>query len=385
MRKAFLHVYTRLSKSESDEVRSTLRFLTGRNSASGALSSLFRSAVGEDPGRGSAAAAESKVAAGERSPDKEESQYIDSVVKLLNASLPQDGHSQQNIRRHYDLFYGQLKHILDQSAGAAAAGGAVAGSRGPRDLAPGASDSSEELYNKLMMLQLTEAFTISAASKIVLARQFRHFDQLMANIAVFPPLARLELALLVFYRTADPQISSQYYKGWIKSFCKFPPAIQRVFWRGLYGRGDASKRTHGIDAAIAGIRDWEPAHTVAMYQALFETAHLLPQPAELSRNQGLFVAVLRVLAPHKQLKKYAVRVVKLSMETKLGGESAAQANVMSHYKFVTSLDTILHEIYNSPKLHGPQHSELMAELDDIFKTISSEEQDVKSRMALRYT
>lgn len=391
MRKSFLHVYARLSKSESDELRSTLKFLTGHSSTSSALSSFFRSTVSDGNETSTSPVADTNENAATAHPDKEESQYIDSVVKLLNASLPQPDKNKRNIRQHYDLFYGQLKNILDQSTRSAAA----ISSSGPGASSMG-NDTSEDLYNKLIMSQLTENFSIREASKIVLSKKFHHFEQLMSNITVFPKTARLELSLLVYYRTMNSCIKSQYHSSWIASFNEFPPAIQRVFWRGLYNRDNIEESKDNVVRAIANIKDWDAPKTVTLYQALFEMAHTLPRYDTLSRNQGIFVSVLRILSPHKQLQKYMVKVVKLSMETKLVNEnhvnsihpasmSSQSESLMSHYKFVTSLDVLLHEIYNSSTIQGPQHQELLSELEDIFTLINNEEEDVKSRMSLRYT
>ncbi|SMN22845.1 similar to Saccharomyces cerevisiae YJL147C Mitochondrial protein of unknown function [Maudiozyma saulgeensis] len=388
MRKAFLHIYARLSKSENEELRSTLKFLTNGKKVTSAFSSIFGNSDTEVTGISSISPLSTPYT---ENYDKEDKQYIENIVKLLNANLTQHDSNEQKIRVHYDMFYNQLKNVL-QSTSPLQQGTLTSNTKHISLM------SSKQLLNKLLLSQLTENFSINEASKIILCKQFKHFNELMSNITLFSQIERLEISLLIYYRNKNIEIMNKYNKEWIEKFDSFTPAIQRVFWRCLYEKNNIEKSKESIFDTIIKLKNWDSSKVITLYQSLFEIANILPQHQTLSKNQELFITVLRILAPYKEFRKYMIKIVKLSMEVKLIYEQSNRSNekqivktasqvecITTQYKFATSLNLILHDLYNNCQSDSKLRTPLLLELEDIFKIISSEEEDIKSQLSLRYT
>ncbi|CAB4255124.1 similar to Saccharomyces cerevisiae YJL147C Mitochondrial protein of unknown function [Maudiozyma barnettii] len=389
MRKAFLHIYARLGKSENEELRSTLKFLTNGKKSASTFSSIFGNSISELSRTTSTS--QPSMNTYPESYDKEDKQYIENVVKLLNSNLTLHNANEQKIRVHYDTFYNQLKNVLQSTS-------PLQQGQSPSKTQNMSSLSSKELLNKLLLSQLTESFSMNKASKIILSKQFNHFKELWSNITLFSYIERLEISLLIYYRTKNPEINARYNKEWIERFDKFTPAIQRVFWRCLYQRNNIEESKKIIYDTIVRLDNWGPSKIITLYQSLFEIATVLPQYQTLSRNQELFITTLRTLAPYKEFRKYMIKIVKLSMELKLINEQPNEAtekqlvksaplmnNITTQYKFATSLNLILHDLYNGCQSNNKLRTSLIPELEDIFKIISSEEEEIKTQLSLRYT
>ena len=380
MRRAYFHILSRLSKSENEELRSTLKFLTSSNKATSALSSFFNS----NPK--SLTSSSSNVSQSSNNNTTEDTKYIENIVKLLNTNLTKHEKNELRIRKHYDIFYKNLKDVLEFTSSTGIS----------RQQSINKNEtSSKDMLNKIILSELTETFDITKISKIILSKKFHHFDELLENISLFQINERLQISLLLYYRTKKMEIKQTFFQNWIKQLDKFKPAIQRVFWRCLYSKNNIEKSTNDIYNTIIQIENWNGPKIITLYQSLFEIANLLPNQNKLSINQNLFVITLRTLAPYKDFRSNMIKIVKLSLDCKLVNEKPMDSttivppetsNITSQYKFATSLNLILHEIYNNClSSANKQNNSLIPELESIFKIINNEEKDIKSQLSIRYT
>lgn len=378
MRRAYFHILSRLSKSENEELRSTLKFLTSSNRATSAFSSFFSN----NPKSLTSSLDSSQFP---NNNNTEDTKYIENIVKLLNTNLTKHEKNELRIRKQYDVFYKNLKDVLELTSSTTIA----------RTQPINTNATSKDLLNQIILSELTETFDISKISKIILSKKFHHFDELLENISLFQINERLQISLLLYYRTKKIEIRQTCYQEWIKQLDNFKPAIQRVFWRCLYSRNNIEKSKNDIYDTIVQVENWNPNKIITLYQSLFEIANLLPNQNKLSINQNLFVMTLRTLAPYKDFRPNVIKIVKLSLDCKLNKEKPFDStttvqpetsNITSQYKFATSLNLILHEIYNNClSTANKQNSLLIPELENIFKIINNEEKDIKSQLSIRYT
>ncbi|KAG0668886.1 hypothetical protein C6P45_004303 [Maudiozyma exigua] len=383
MRKAYFHIFSRLSKSENEELRSTLKFLTGGNKATSALSSFFSN----NQKSLTNSLNDTQLSNNNNNNNNntsEDTKYINTIVKLLNTNLTKHEKNELRIRKHYDIFYKNLRDVLELTSSTAVS-----------NQYPNTNITSKDMLNQIILSELTETFDIYKVSKIILSKKFHHFDELLDNISLFPINERLQISLLIYYRTKKLDIKQKYFQDWIKQLDNFKPSIQRVFWRCLYHKMNIENSKKDIYDTIVQIGNWNPNKIITLYQSLFEIANLLPNQNKLTINQNLFVITLRTLAPYKDFRSHMIKIVKLSLDCKLVNEKpldpsvtqqADITNITSQYKFAISLNLILHEIYNNClSSQNKQNNSIIPELEDIFKIINNEEKDIKSQLSIRYT
>ena len=421
MRRAFFHIHSKLRQSENDELQKTLKYLTGSlNIPSKSLSSLFTGTSSTknltDVGNGNANEKEKEkkkiVRRGIGSPNAphlppikpehqvyrvkksvrrdQDQNHIDTIVKALNLTLPDTSKNTERIQRHYDFYFERLRTILETSSTTFSNNNTSSSSNthSHTDV-----DTSQQLFDKLVLLQLTDNFNINKAAKIVLSKKFKHYSELWKNILVFSPIDRAQLALLLYYRTHDANISYEYGKIWMDRFLDFEVSIQRVFWRCMYDKRDVVASKRRIYDALSVIRQhWkEPRDLVVLYQAVFELAHELPLPLPLPFNEGsghnskdtrlLFIDVLRLLGPYgSTYKEAAAEIVKLSIETRL--QDTEEESTTQRYKFNTSLALQLQSI-RSQCSNDPNNSDevLENELNKILRRINDERGEITLKFA----
>lgn len=415
MRRALFHIHSKLRRSENDELQETLKYLTGSLQAPKSLSSLFNDASSSsssltryptDAGNGGTQGGSGSITDAHRltPPGKPERQlhrvrktvrrdqdqnHIDTIVKALNLSLPDTSRNTERIQRHYDFYFERLRTILETSS---ATLNSNSSNDDPSSHANVDTAASQQLFDKLVLLQLTDNFNINKAAKIVLSRGFKHYNELWQNILVFSPIDRAQLALLLYYRTRDGRIYSEYGKLWMAQFHLFEVSVQRVFWRCMYDRNDVVASKRRIYDALQSLQQrWnEPRDLVVLYQAVFELAHELPLPSPLRFNEAdnsengrnnskdtrlLFIDVLRLLGSYgSKYRVAAAEIVKLSIATRL--QDAEGESTTQRYKFNTSLALQLQGICSqcSDKV-------LENELDKILRRIDAEKGEITLKFA----
>ncbi|CCK69366.1 Smt1p KNAG_0C02550 [Huiozyma naganishii CBS 8797] len=372
MRRAFLHIsaLTRSRKKDATELKSTLSFLARGADASKTLANLLDAKLNGDSSTGSISAPSEK-------------KHVDNVLKVLNATLPNEKVSAKRVQDHYDVFFHQLKALVQRIPQATATSvNRKAGTRSTEnvDLLSRQVDykhlTGEELYQRLMLLHLMHKLTTVEMIKIILSKQFDQVTKLKDNMSLFAPEVRLDISILLFYRTHDAELWNTYYAMWVEHFSSLSIPMKRLFWRCVYHRGE-------VEDTIALLPDWNINELVVMYQSLFKNANLLPIyhdtiPVSKS-NCDLFMRTLRLLSSQDpQYESYLVKVVKLSIEAKIS--DATEMSIQRQYKFTTSLHLVLHDLYNKTK-----STSLQAEIQDIFLRIDREEKDLKTQMSLKFT
>ncbi|CCF58786.1 hypothetical protein KAFR_0F01890 [Kazachstania africana CBS 2517] len=356
MRRAFFHINARLFKSDNKQLRSTLNFLTKGSTLSTTLSELL------EPGSNSEKSALKKVK------DPEATKHVETILDVLNSTLPKSKLHTSKVQGHYDFLFQQLKVILRNTIK----------ETGSIQSSPSALESltSEELYNRLILLKLSNKLTISEVCKIVLSKNFKHYDSLWSNITLFDDMEMLQVSLLLYYKTHKMEIYKELKNKWIDNYSTFQASIRRIFWRcALHDNLD-------INEIIVKLQKWDNKELIILYQSLFEISNRLPILDDLSYNQGLFIRSLRALAVNTiKYKKWMVKIVKLSLKLKLYTEEKTQIDnqLISRYKFASSLNLVLQEVYNMC-----DDTVLQEELRDIFKMIDQQEQKMKTQISLKF-
>lgn len=347
MKRAFSNLSSKLLKSESDGLRSTIQFLT-RTSKKPSLSSLLEAESGSD-------------------------QHVERVLKVLNSTLPEVGPPKKRVQSHYDILFSQLKDIARQS------------SQRPLQNEIG---SSEKLYNHLILQQyMGKLQTVPQMAKIVLRKNFQHFDQLWDNLTMFDAKQQLNLSVLLYYRFGIPIIRQKFKDQWLANYDELHISVQRLLWRCLTKECQCStelERTIGLARQRVG--NWSAYDTVVLYQSIYAKCHLLTIPKEsLTKNQELFVSTLRILARNNVNRKSMLKIVKLSIENRLaneGGEEPATISIYQ-YRFIRTLDLAVQDIYSTCE-NKKNSKELRNELQEVLASVNDEEQEVKSQMSLKF-
>lgn len=353
MIRAFSSFSSRLLKSESDELRSTIEFLA-KGSTRPSLSSLLDRGMSQDDNLGR----------------NGESKHVERVLKILNSTLPEVDTKKKRVQAHYDVLFSQLKDIAQQSW------------QKPLHEMP---NSSVRQYEYLMLQQyMGKLESVPQMAKILLSKNFQDFDRLWENRALFDERQQLHLSVLLYYRCGNARIRQEFEHRWFRQFKIMHISVQRLFWRCLIR--DNTDYSQVIDNARSRIGSWTAHDTVVLYQSLYARAHLLPVPPEpLSHNQQLFVSALRILSRHSLSKKWMVKLVKMSTENRLANETCAGPTTITiyQYRFIRALDLTLQELYSS--CEGKKNvAELQQELQQVMAGANDEEQEIKSQMSLKF-
>ncbi|QLG71722.1 hypothetical protein HG535_0C00710 [Zygotorulaspora mrakii] len=381
MRRLFSQVASRLlKKNENHDLQATLKFLTRGSVPGTSISSLLggssaRSTVFEDE-------------AGK----EEDAKHVERILKILNSTLPEVESKKKRVEAHYDILFTQLKNIVEKSIENSAQ------TNGSRDV----TVTSEVLYNKLMMLQYTSKLKVKEMAKLMLSKGFSQFDRVWENASMFNDMQKLDLSILLYYRKRDKSIRNEYESKWFKNYNRLHIIVQRILWRSVMNEKDTKEAAiQHIEHYIKQIPMWTSNDIVVLYQSLYGIAHLLPIESlnhglQLSKNQELFLTTLRVLSGHggelKDINKWLVKIVKLSVENKLAAErEPVQLKATTHsptisiyqYKFIRGLDLALQEIHSS--CDGNKYlTPLQEELETILRKANDEEQEIKSQMSLKF-
>lgn len=353
MKRAFSSLSSRLLKSESDELKSTIEFLA-KGSKRPTLSSLL----------------DRRTSSNGNLSRKDESKHVERVLKILNSSLPEVDSKKKRVQAHYDILFSQLKDIAQQSW------------QKPFQNIP---DNSSRQYEYLMLQQyMGKLQSIPQLAKILLSKNFQDFNRLWENRMLFDDKQQLHLSVLLYYRCRNPRIREEFEDKWLEQFKTMHISVQRLFWRCL--TRENADIIQVIEETRSRMVNWTAHDTVVLYQSLYASAHLLPIPEEsLSRNQQLFITTLRILASHNLGKKWMVKLVKMSTENRLANENSAESMTITiyQYRFIRGLDLALQEVYSS--CEGKRFSaELQQELQEVMASANNEEQEIKSQMSLKF-
>lgn len=371
MRRAFSRLSCQLLKrADGDELQSTIRFLA-RGSKPAISSLIDRSNGGEEVKEGS----------------EEEAKHVERILKILNSTLPEVEPRKRHVEAHYDILFSQLKKIVETTI-------EVEGTK-QRVGQSSSSNVSESLYDELMFLQYTNKLTSAGQiAKIVLAKGFAEWDRVWDNISLFSENQRRDLSLLLYFRSGNSEIWETYEEVWFREYHKLHIISQRLLWRCVARKIDASDDfALAVKQQVDRIEHWTTKDLVVLYQSLFAKAHMLPETladdAALSRNQQLFIKTLRMLSPYesseRKIKKWTVKLVKLSIENKVASEAPEITTGLSiyQYRFIRSLDLTVQELHST--CEGKKQLEpLRHDLATILATIHNEEQEVKSHMSIKF-
>lgn len=377
MKRAFSRLSSQLLKqSESDELQSTIRFLT--RSSQPPISSLLESNK------------DSTIV----SPDGEEDgKHVERILKVLNSTLPEVESGKVRVEAHYDVLFSQLKNIVETSIKATDQNIVKEGPVKAVDSAV----PSDVLYDKLMLLQYTNQLTNAGQmARIVLSKNFTAWDKVWGKISLFQESQRRDLSLLLYFRSGNKQIRETYENEWLGHYHELHIIVQRLFWRCICREiGPTDDFASVILQNVRKIQNWQGKDVVVLYQSLFAKAHLVPETltqgvrSAVSKNQELFIQALRELSRHdsaeKKIKKWMVRLVKMSIENKIALEKSETQSGLSiyQYRFIRSLDLTIQELHTA--CEGKKHLvELQRHLELILRRIHNEEQEVKSQMSLKF-
>ncbi|GAV48673.1 hypothetical protein ZYGR_0N00770 [Zygosaccharomyces rouxii] len=346
MKRAFSNLSSRLLKSESDELKATIQFLT-RASKRPSFTSLLDAESGQN--------------------------HVERVLKVLNSTLPEVDSQKKRVQTHYDILFSQLKDIARQSS--------------QKPLQNGL-ESSEKLYNYLLLQQyMGKLQTVPQMARIVLSKTFQDFDKLWENLTMFDAKQQLHLSVLLYYRCGNPIIRQQFEDQWLDKYGEMHISVQRLLWKCLTRECQTSAELeHVVQISRQSIRSWSAHDEVVLYQSIYTKCHLLPTPGEsLTKNQELFIATLRILARHNVHKRNMLKIVKLSIENRLANETSEETSVISiyQYRFIRALDLAVQDVYSS--CEGKKNAnELQNELQQVLASVNDEEQEVKSQMSLKF-
>lgn len=377
MKRAFSQFSTVLSKAENEDLRSTLRLLTKGSST-----------IGETIQGGNHLP--HRLDATTKTSAQTDKKHVDTILKVLNSTLPDPKRNIKRINTHYDVLFGQLQKIITESI----ATSSPSSSPKARNTA---SLSSDQLYDRLMLLQYTNELKISDIIKILLSKNFQKFPELLSNINVFKPITQLEILIIAYYRTKDVKLLETYNTEWLHRYHDLHVSIQRILWK-------CQPRTIPIEDIIEQIPQWSaPKDFIIMYQSLYTDINRLPMVDEslqgnFTKNQKIFIDSLRIVDKFTgvtdKTKQWLIQIVKLSIEDKLTFETVEHIDgkniSLYQFKFLRSLELILQ---NFQKFMAKQElavqenestRELLNELQGILEDINTEEQEIKTQISLKF-
>ncbi|KAL3237349.1 Smt1p RNJ42_00883 [Nakaseomyces bracarensis] len=343
-------------------------------------------------------------------------QHSERILGLLNATLPQVQEKRRKVESHYDLLFGQLKNMVEESLSdieqdrrqsVSISGGSGAGTGAGAGL-NNRADSSEALFSKLMLKVLTEknSVNVRTLAEILLNKEFREYEKVWDNLALFPQAVRLDITVLLYYGSKQDRIKEACFSEWIKCYHELNIITQRLFWRCMDKLGKVTE-------CCKIVPNWMPRDTIVMYQSLYQNAHFLPTEfeysgnAELTNNQDFFIKTLRALALFQQRLKsqlrlteskkiastkqkmansWATEIVKLSIQNKLTMDKKVDGNnkmiPVYSYRFLRALDVKLQQICGTEAENDANLGQLQSDLTSILNGLHDEEQNMKSHMSL---
>lgn len=401
-KRLFSQLSFRLLKSETEELRSTIKYLTKNKTSLNPLVSLLDSGscnIGSSP--------DDKLVA----KDEQDMKHVERILKLLNKTLPEVDMKKKRVEAHYDVLFSQLKYMVEKSININELSTSsqvplldFTNSRG--SLISDNDSPSTQLYNQLMILKYTKMLkSVHQMSNIILNKDFNDCDKVWSNISLFndTPEFKLNLSILLYYRSHNIEIYDSYNEYWVQSYYSLSSTTKRLFWRCISQNVPNESLYNHINNIITKIGSVEHIDIIIMYQSLYRKSHLLPfdiiqeTPEPLTINQMLFIQILRILAKYDRIfdtgtKKWMISIVKLSIDNKLilekysgyKGSMATESGISIYqYKFIRALDIAIQGIYSSCKGKAA-YMPLQQEVENILSSVIEEENEIKSQMSLKF-
>ena len=420
IRKAFIHASSLLHSSNKNDIKklkSTIEFLTKGDTSSNTLNKMIQN---KRKPRNNDRSSLSKM-----KPTVQEQEYINTILKILNSVLPSQKNHVQRIETHYRLFFKQLETILNQFANYNVQ---LKGKNNHNYACPFLPISlqdnvdyktmkSDDLLNRLILLQLIDKLTLRDTTQIILSRNFNQYDKTFQNLPIFSKRDQLNISVLLYYKlkscekscitdTNDDnnnnnnnnfllisKIWDQYSLLWIKDFDELHPSMKRIFWRCIY-------MTYPLlinDIIQYKLKRWDMNNLVILYQSLFQYVHKLDLPNVSHnnslvdnnfKNQELFIKVINLLSPFKKIHRTTmIKIVKLSIQSHLS-EPRQENNperIGSQLMFATSLDLTLKKKINELECsQDVDNNKLKEELGAILKIIDKQEDSLKEQISLKF-
>ncbi|CCK73613.1 Smt1p NDAI_0G06300 [Naumovozyma dairenensis CBS 421] len=378
-----------LKKYENEDLRSTLKFLS-QNSKKPILSNTIKSSSSsslnlENNKRNKTTTKYSQ------SIDPAANKHVEIILNVLNSSLPDPKRNMNRVNTHYDILFNQLQELISKSI----KGATNSSMKCNNNMDNIHKLNSEELFNKLVFLQYTNELQINDILQILLNKKFHHYKELLGIISIFPRSIKMEMTILLYYKTKLEEIKSTYGNDWLESFEVLHPSIKRIFWKCQNNYNSVMNTINNVEL---NSKDY-----IILYQSLYNDAFKLPDiltynsandKVLLTKNQKLFIQSLRIISMHQSKnktndKEWLIKIVKLSLETKLLQESMVPSELKTfsiyQYKFLRSLDITLQNYSRSlSNTASSNNSETIRAVEDLLKEINNEEQEIKTQMSLRY-
>ena len=435
IRKAFIHVGSLLHSSNKNDIKklkSTIKFLTKGDNSSSTLNKLIQNGItisGNTDDESSyhntkKPSNNNKSSLLKTKPTAQEQEYINTILKILNSTLPSKETHIQRVDTHYQVFFNQLQKVLNQFENYSDRTRSKYKNNHNNDRYPHFSISlqddvnyktmnSNDLYNRLILLQLVGQLTLRDTTQIILSKNYNLYAKTFQNLSIFSKIDQLNITVLLYYKLKSSKNSStpdvnnsddndnslihkiwdQYSSLWIKDFDNLHHSIKRIFWRCIY-MTDPSLIN---DILQFKLKQWDMNNLVVLYQSLFQHVYKLNLSSTITndllinnnfKNQELFIKVINLLSPHKTLYlRTMIEIVKLSIQVHLNEvrQENSPEKVGSQLMFATSLSLILKKIYG--KINNNQNVDsikLKQELEQIFNMIDEQESDLKEKISLKF-
>lgn len=272
--------------------------------------------------------------------EDESEKHVQNLLQILNSTLPPA--QEKTAQLQYEVTFDQLKNLLKDGINN------IPKLERYQDL------NQNELYNKLIMLQLTNKLNANEVLKIFINGKLNTWNKVIDNLVLFKMREKIYISLLVYYKTHRMDIWNRFFDAWLNNYFSLPDSYRRIFWRCVYTHKDNAKDNKLIWAIISKLESAcsTKRHFVEwliLYQSLFYDAHKLPLCTHMldQINAKLFIESLRALSMNnvEPLKNISTKIVKLSIETKLHLQPEEDADKIFEYKFITSLHSLLHDAY----------------------------------------
>lgn len=430
IKKAFIHASSLLHFSNKNDIKKlkfTIKFLTKGDNSSNTLGKMIQNGIissGNTDNESSShniknVLSNNKSSSLKVKPTPQEQEYIDTILKILNSTLPSKETHIQRVDTHYQIFFSQLKNVLNQfdNYNGKARGNYKNSNANPhlpmsfQDNVDYKIMNSNDLFNRLILLQLIGRLTLRDISQIILSKNFTLYTKTFQNLSIFSKIDQLNIAVLLYYKlksskhlstsdlnsdknTLNHKIWDQYSPLWIKDFGNLHHSIKRVFWRCVYMTEPSL-----INIIVQlNLKQWDMNNLVVLYQSLFQHVYKLNLPSIIPndfsinnnfKNQELFIKAINLLSPYKSLYHGTmIEIVKLSIQIHLNElpQESDHEKVGNQLMFTTSLNLILRKFYD--KLDSSQNisstGRLKQELETIFSMINEQENDLKEKISLKF-
>lgn len=400
MRRTLFHLTAVLNSSKQKDVKelkSTIKFLTKGSKPSRTLSKMIQEGISVD---------DQDRSVSKDKPSQQEQKYINTILRVLNSTLPRKENNVQRVETHYQLFFNQLQDVLERfGEGEKPSNGSVRNEIFPTTLSEVnyKEMNGEDLYNRLMLLQLLGKLTLMDTTRIILAKNFDHFEKTIRNLSIFPINHQLNLSILLYYKLMTCKLPintnvpatlwEKYNSQWIDHFDDFHHSIQRILWRCLYMK-DPNEINNIIQTKL---KHWDINNIVTLYQSLFSHVYKMNLPKisdneipnsnadsnnNIHNSQTLFIKAIDMLSPFQSTyKNHMIKIVKLSIQLNLDGIQHNNIHKFGNeYKFTTSLNLILQDINKN----NAADVQLKKELESIFTIIDTQENELKTLLSLKF-